>query len=341
MAVNAGIHDDSPEPLRSRYFGWLVLGLCTAALYSLLPLWVPLVLACWVAAAARPLVDRAATPHRRRRAAVATTLVAVCIVLPTTGLLWFLFSALMKVIHQVTHAEDQSAAVQRILTEGVGIPRSLNWASIVAALKNYSGDAIDALNVVTGITTRVTMGITIFILATYAFLSSGRELYAWLLARQPFPRVYVERLAEAFLETGRGLFLGIGATALIQGLIAGVAYSILGVPLAPILALLTAIAALIPVFGTAVVWVPLSVGFLFNDEIASAGALLAVGGVIAIVDNLLRPFLTRKGDLQLPTFVVFVAMLGGLAAFGGWGMILGPLAIRLAVEGLNLSFEPA
>jgi predicted PurR-regulated permease PerM len=68
----------------------------------------------------------------------------------------------------------------------------------------------------------------------------------------------------------------------------------------------------------------------------AAVAILVVGLVVSTVDNFARPALSRYGKLRLPTYLLFVAMLGGLAAFGAWGILLGPLFVRLAVEALAL-----
>jgi predicted PurR-regulated permease PerM len=63
---------------------------------------------------------------------------------------------------------------------------------------------------------------------------------------------------------------------------------------------------------------------------------VAIGCFTSIVDNFVRPWLSRYGHLELPLAVVFVAMLGGMAAFGGFGLLLGPLFVRLAVEALEI-----
>jgi predicted PurR-regulated permease PerM len=76
-----------------------------------------------------------------------------------------------------------------------------------------------------------------------------------------------------------------------------------------------------------------------NGRPIAALVLLGVGAFISLADNLLRPVLARHARLQLPTFVVLVSMLGGIAAFGAWGLMLGPLFVRLAVEGLSILRE--
>jgi predicted PurR-regulated permease PerM len=317
-------------------FDALVFVICCGALYTLLPLWAPLMLAAWTAIATAPFVNRASSPHRRRRAAVIATAAAVALTVPLLVVAVFLSKALLGLINQITQADDKTEALRAILVDGEGMPLQLNAHGVITAIKEYSQGALSAFNVVVGVTTEVAIGLTIFVLATYTFLISGKSLYIWALDRLPLPRGHLHRLSNAFIETGHGLFLGIGVTALLQGLAAGVGYYILQIPQAAILALLTAVAAIIPTFGTTLVWFPVAIGLLFAGKAAASVILLGIGIVVSSVDNLVRPVLTRKGDLQLPTFLVFVAMLGGLAAFGGWGVILGPLLVRLAVEGLEI-----
>jgi predicted PurR-regulated permease PerM len=69
--------------------------------------------------------------------------------------------------------------------------------------------------------------------------------------------------------------------------------------------------------------------------------MLAVGCVVGVVDNVLRPVLARYGQLRLHGLLLFIAMLGGIAVFGAGGLLLGPLFVRLAVEGLNMLREAA
>jgi predicted PurR-regulated permease PerM len=79
------------------------------------------------------------------------------------------------------------------------------------------------------------------------------------------------------------------------------------------------------------------VGLAITDRWGHAVIMTAVGVlVIGFADNLLRPLLSRHGSVQLPTFVLLVAMFGGLATVGAWGLILGPLLVRLAVEAVSI-----
>ena len=129
-----------------------------------------------------------------------------------------------------------------------------------------------------------------------------------------------------------------GLTTATQGLASMLIYLALGVPRAWVLGPITGIASVIPVVGTALVWVPIALGLFLAGHTLKALILVALGlGVISVIDNLLRPIYARMGSLKMPMVLLFVAVFGGLAAFGTWGALIGPLLVRLAMEALALS----
>jgi predicted PurR-regulated permease PerM len=125
----------------------------------------------------------------------------------------------------------------------------------------------------------------------------------------------------------------------VQGLLAGLSYWALGVPFPVFLALLTALAAFLPLGGTALVWAPAAV-YLFAVGAPLRGVLqLAWGiGVVTMVDNVLKPLLIG-GQARIPTLLLFFGILGGLKAFGFLGAFLGPAVMALALTCLDLTRE--
>jgi len=102
--------------------------------------------------------------------------------------------------------------------------------------------------------------------------------------------------------------------------------------------LLTCISSLIPSVGTGLIWVPVAIGLALAGRTGSAVIMACVGvGVIGTVDNVMRPIFARFGKLELPVFVLLTSIFGGLAIFGIWGLILGPLFARLAKEALIIA----
>jgi predicted PurR-regulated permease PerM len=145
-----------------------------------------------------------------------------------------------------------------------------------------------------------------------------------------------QRVIDAFHETGRGLIISMGLTALAQSVLIWVGFAISGVPQGLVLAALAGIASFIPLGGTGLVTVPTTiVMFMYGGTFAGVGCLIT--SVLAgVSDNVMRPLLSRFGDLQMDTFLIFIAMLGGLMLFGGGGLLLGPLVLRLGLEALRI-----
>lgn len=148
-----------------------------------------------------------------------------------------------------------------------------------------------------------------------------------------------ERAFELFRRIGstvNATFYGGLAVAVAQGTLSGLAYYVLGLQSAVLWGFITALASLLPVVGSAIVWVPMSVVFLVSGHWLKAVLLLAWGfGVVGLVDNLLRPLIVRTGT-QLHMVFIFLSLLGGLGVFGVLGLFVGPaiLSVTFALIGM-------
>jgi Ca2+-transporting ATPase len=133
-------------------------------------------------------------------------------------------------------------------------------------------------------------------------------------------------------NTAQAVVYGLVLAAAGQGVVAGIGYAIAGVNTPVLLGALTAFLALIPM-GATLVWLPLSVTLIFNDELLAGFSLLAWGFLaVSMVDNIIRP-LVICGAGKTPFLIVLFGIFGGLTAFGAIGLFLGPviLAVLLAV----------
>lgn len=125
---------------------------------------------------------------------------------------------------------------------------------------------------------------------------------------------------------------GLIATALAQGLVAGLGYWGAGAPAPVLLGAATALIAMIP-FGTPFAWGSIGIWLLMTgDTLGGIGLLLWGILVVSWVDNLVRPMVITNAT-QVPFLLVMFGVLGGLAAFGLVGLFLGPviLAVLMAV----------
>jgi predicted PurR-regulated permease PerM len=139
------------------------------------------------------------------------------------------------------------------------------------------------------------------------------------------------RLWQHLADVTRAVFLGIGLTALVQGILVGVGFWIAGLPSPLVFGVVAALVALVPMVGAALVWVPGALFLAARGEFGHAIFLAAWGAiVVGMVDNFLRPMLI-SGRADVPTLAVFVGVMGGLAAFGFIGLFLGPIVLGLLV----------
>jgi predicted PurR-regulated permease PerM len=331
------------EPVALR---WVVLGLVIAAALPLWQLWAPLVLAAWFAHIARPLQVRFARwmKKQERGAAAATVLLVLIGLTPVALVSLSLAAEAADLAERPSRSQGARQALTALVT-GEQSPQppaeatDIDLGTVSGIAREHGMSAFSTVTRIAGATTTAVIGLVVFVYGFYVFLVRGRELYEWLSDHCPLERRHFARLAGAFMQTGRGLIIGFGLTSLVQGTVAAIGYLVIGLPSALVLGLLTAIASLIPAIGTGLVWVPLAAGLGFSGSWGQAVAVLALGAVVSLGDNFLRPALARYGKLDLPMFLLFVAMLGGFAAFGAWGLVLGPLLIRLAVEGLAMMRE--
>ncbi len=324
---------------------WVVLVLSLLALWIILPFWTPLLLAAWFAHIVWPIYQKVAkaVQQRERAAAMLTVFLVVVMLTPLTIAALSLSASAVELGRKVLQSESGTEALKALAANGSDEApinlQELDWQQWFDLAREHGIQALGAANTLLGVATTVVVGVVVFVAAFYAFLVEGKQMYTWLLDRSPLSRGHSHRLAEAFVETGHGLIIGVGLTALIQGAVATVGYFVTGVPSALVLGLATAIASLVPSIGSALVWVPVTAGLAISGRTGAAIVLLIIGGLVSTVDNLLRPMLMQYGNLRLHGLILFVAMLGGIAVFGSSGLLLGPLIIRLVTEGLTMLKE--
>jgi predicted PurR-regulated permease PerM len=335
--------------LRVASFHWVMVLTAVAGTLALVPLWAPMLLASWMAMVVRPLHTKVVTwvKGSGRAAAVVTVLLAGLTLTPVLIMTLSLFSSTAELVERLQKSGGAREALQTLLaadgsTSGAGLGAAqfkLDAQQLMGFARSHGGGALNAASTIFGAATTAVIGLFVFVYGFYTFLVDAQRANRWFVDHSPLERWQTLRLARAYAETGRGLIIGVGLTALVQGGIATLGYVIIGVPRALVLGLITTFAALIPSVGTGLVWAPLAAGLAIAGRMGEAAAVVGLGCAISVADNFVRPFLSRYARLDLHMFVLFVAMLGGIAIFGAWGLLLGPLCVRLAVEALRIGRE--
>lgn len=163
----------------------------------------------------------------------------------------------------------------------------------------------------------------------FFLLRDGAKVFRRAVELVPLPDEHKTSLVARLYTTVTAVLRGIFVVASVQGLLAAVGYFLFGVPFAVLLGAVTAFFAPIPILGTGVVWIPVTLGLVVSGshQQAFAVALWSVL-IVGTLDNLLRPILIGT-EAKLPILLLFFGMLGGLQVYGFAGIVVGPVVVAL------------
>ena len=184
-----------------------------------------------------------------------------------------------------------------------------------------------------------TINFIIALFTLFFVLRDGAEFLSRVQRLLPMDREHQERLLRNIEDAVTAVVHGSLVVAMVQGLLAGLAYWVLGVPFAVLWGVITAFAALLPFGGTTLVTIPASLYlFLQGNNVKGIIMLIWCLGVVVMIDNVLKPLFIGS-RIKLPMLFLFFGILGGLAVFGALGLILGPVLFALLAVLLDLYSE--
>ncbi|MFA6393387.1 MAG: AI-2E family transporter [Patescibacteria group bacterium] len=212
-----------------------------------------------------------------------------------------------------------------------------------AALQGYLFEALKGVNnwifaaasgLVKG-TTNFIFSLVLIILSMFFFLVDGEAMLKRVMRWTPLPNKYDESIFKKFKDVSLSAMVSTFVISIMQGLLGGLGLYITGLP-AFLGGTLMVVLSPLPYIGSAAVWFPAAFYLLFTGNIWQGIFLLIWGfGVISVIDNIIRAYII-KGKAQVhPLFIIF-SIIGGVAAFGFWGVIFGPLIISVAVTVLHI-----
>lgn len=206
---------------------------------------------------------------------------------------------------------------------------------IVDLGKRFSNFIVaNASDILSG-TTNFIVSLFFMLLTMYYLLKDGERFMVRLMKLTPLPSKYDVKLFEMFRDMGRSTVIGSLVTAIAQGALAAIAYTIAGLP--PFfLGVATGVASLIPVVGTGLVWLPVAVVLAVAGKWFAAIFLIAYGVlVIGLSDNVIRTYVIGSKS-KIHPLLIFFSIFGGIALWGALGLIFGPLMLSLILTVLRI-----
>jgi len=262
-----------------------------------------------------------------------------------------------------SQARDLFARMQKLVADsgisGAGdvldipiVSRAIRWAEAVAPVdaQQIHGWLMTGLQallqglvalsgsfVVGALNALVALGIMLFLL--FFFLRDGDQMLATAVRLIPITPERRGQLVDHVAAVTRAVVFGSLLTALVQGVLVSIGFALAGLPSPVVFGAVAAVASLIPLIGTALVWVP-AVGVLFLQGRWVAALFLAAWSVAVVssADNVVRP-LFISGRAQISTLPVFLGLLGGVTAFGPIGLVVGPVVVALTLALLRFAEE--
>ncbi len=250
----------------------------------------------------------------------------IILVLPFVWLGSILVNRVLPYITNPTFINNSFLQIQSFLKEKTGsdVLSESNFSNVISSITGVLPRFLGStLLVITNI------AITYFLL--YFMLVSCNSMELWLRKNLPLKN----RNSDKLLTEIRGMVLSnaiaIPVLALVQGVIAIVGYMIFGVKEPILWGIITGVCSVVPVVGTMLAWVPITL-YMFATGHSNAGIGLLLWGLLPIgaSDNVIR-FLLQKKLADIHPIITVLGVIIGVNLFGFIGLIYGPLIISIFI----------
>lgn len=280
-------------------------------------------------------VYKALAPKVRPQAAAAITVALALVIVLVLALILTL--VLVNQAPAIVEGIAKSPLLSKISNISIGgYQLSPRLTSVSEGIVSWLGTS--ALGLI-GTATRLSLNLTISLFGLFYLLLRGEETWAAVEPYIPFSTENSELLQVRFRLVTTSTIVGTGLTALVQGILVGVAFWAVGLTHAMFWGVVTVILAILPVVGSGLVWLPGVIVLLLQEDYVRAIGLAIWGGLlVANVDNVIRPIVFRR-YAQIHPLVTLVGAFAGIRYFGLLGLLIGPLALSYFFELIRMYRE--
>jgi len=206
-------------------------------------------------------------------------------------------------------------------------------AVLMDKLEEFSGTAaqylVEAMQRTAGGIASAMLQIFVMLYTLFFCYTDGHRFFEWLKRILPLDPHETDKLFHNFFNTSITSLKALGIIGTVQGILGGLGMWICGIPSPFFFTVLLIFSTVIPVVGAQIILIPASLFLMLTGEVWWGVGLLLWGTVaIANVDNLLRPYLVGRA-VELHELIVFLTTIGGIAVFGFWGFLVGPVIAGL------------
>lgn len=211
-------------------------------------------------------------------------------------------------------------------------------AAVMSRVQQISAFLVAEFGALAGGITSFVVNLVITMFTLFFLFREGRSIRRRAAAILPLTLEQFERLVSGVSGTITATVYGGLAVAAAQGALTGLALWFFGIRSPVLWGVVAGFFALIPLVGTAVVWLPASLYLILSGHWVQGIILIGWGaGVVGTVDNFLRPYLMGvSGQMRMHTLLIFFAVLGGVQVFGFLGLFVGPVILAFTITLLGI-----
>lgn len=335
-----------PEVLALGFFVAIFLLTIAAFIYVLSDFITDFILALLFAFLAKPMYNRL-LPELWNKPWLASTVVCGVIVvivsIPTSFLIASL-SAEAVTAFDATRESMTAARIEESLFGDTTVARTVRRAAELGGVE-YTPDSVrefisqvagalagfvgQQVNLLLSSVLGAVMHFMIIIIIVFYLLIDGRKLKAYVYRLSPLPVEEEDLLTKQFGSVGRAILFGNGIGSVIQGVIGGLTMAAFGLPSVVLWATVMTIFAFLPLVGIMVVVVPAAIIMALNGHVVAAIAFFSINLVQGlVVENVVKTKLIGS-HMKMHNLLIFLSIIGGLAAFGVIGILYGPLVVAM------------
>ena len=336
---------EEPQSLRT----WVELGLGLALtvlfFYMMAPFLVAMMLGAVIAIVCYPIYFRLRKYLPRMLAALFTTLgITVGLLLPVLLLIYDSAHRLLGMIGQfhlgsatVLNLTSRPSIANFVRRLGRVMPVDPDWLhdQVAQVSQSVIENTTKSIAVFLSSMPSLLLAIVVVILSAYFLLVDGSRFLRFLSNVSPLGRDRSTDLYGTFEKSCRGVVIGLFASSVAQAMIIGTFFNFTGIPSPWFAAAVTFVFGMVPVIGSAPVWIGGMLYFFVNGHIFSMVLILTAGVLIIVIDNLLRS-LIMKGQSEMHPLLALVSVFGAVNLLGPTGIFLGPIIAAVFVSFLKI-----
>lgn len=315
------------EKIRQVLFIALILVLGATILYESEP-FIPAILgAITLYVLSRPFYFRLTEKYRWNRVLSAVVIMIgsfIIILLPVFFIGNMLYEKLLYVVSNTTQVSQGFSTIAAEVKRLLGI--DIASKEVTTRLQNYSASLLTGF---IGGTLNTIINVAIMYLLYYFMLVNARNMEQRFAQLLPLQKANIDKVQKEIENMVMSNALGIPLMAIVQAVFGLVGYLLFSIPDPLLWAVITGLAAMLPVLGTPIIWIPLAIYDVAAGETAQGIGLLIYGVVVILnVDNIFRMLIQKKLADVHPLITAFGVMVG-VNLFGFVGLIFGPLLLSL------------